>query len=212
MIEDIHLRLKFSIGGIHELPADDNRLVLHEPRYFEIHGHIGEGSLESYPGRNVHVEDKFLQTLFDRFVIKPIIPDERSQQGIEIGKGLGASCLPLQGEKEVDYLSQDGAEMFSWPAGYLTPHSFESLQEQIVDIPAYAIYAQNTQVMDVYIPALLGFLHLGSVDLIKPILGYYDRGKMEVHPLQRISHIGVFLHPPVVAAQIIGYDLVIVGQ
>ena len=61
----------------------------------KIHGDIGKGGLKTDPGWNIDVEDKFLKSLFDFFVIQPIIANKRGKEGIEIGNGLGSGGFTL---------------------------------------------------------------------------------------------------------------------
>ena len=105
-VKGVHLRLELAVSGFFILAANDHRVVLQGARHTKIHGDIGEGRLKSHPGGNVDVEDELLEGLLDPGVAQLIITDEGCQQGVEVGQGLGAGRLPLEGVEEVDDLAE----------------------------------------------------------------------------------------------------------
>src|SRR5690554_1288546 len=66
--------------------------------------------------------------------------------------------------------------------------------------------------MHMKISALLGFLHLVGINLVKPVLAGYYGGNMKVHTLQTEVHIGIFFYPPVAPVQIVFNNFIILNE
>ncbi len=84
LVEQLHLVLVFTIGGVLHLSADDHPLVSQVRWHLKVQGHIGKRCLEAYAGRYIDVEDEFLECLFDLGVIETVVTDKRRQQRVEI--------------------------------------------------------------------------------------------------------------------------------
>jgi len=207
LVEQIHLILVFAVGFPLRNAADDHMLIRVVPGHGDIEGNVGKGSLKPYPGGNVDIEDELLEDLLDLLVIEAIGADKGCQEGIEIGKGLGPRCLPLEGIEEIYHLPQNTAEMSRRLALHLAGYTLESFQEQIVKVPAHAVNRQQTQVVNMEIPLAVGLPDLRGIDLVKPV-NLADLGRyIVVQSLERIIHVTVLVHLPVDLPEVLIHEV-----
>ena len=173
----------------------------------KIHGNIGEGCLKAHPGRDVDVENKFLQRLFHLPVFESIIPNKRSQQRIKIRYGLRAGGFPLQRVEKIDNLSQRGAQVFGRCAFHLSFDALETLPEQILQIPAHAIDRKQAEIVYMNIAVCMGAANFPGINGVEPVFGCDIRRNVVVQPLQRIAHIAVFFNFPIQLLNIVIYQV-----
>ena len=93
--------------------------------------------------------------------------------------------------------------MFRRAALHLAGHAPEPHHEELPQVPPRAIGAQPAQVVDVRIPVLVDFPHLGRVDLVQPVVLREKLANVVIEAVDALLHIGVFFDAPIAVAQII---------
>ena len=169
LVEEIHLVLEFLVGFLPDLAPDDHVLVGIIFRHGDIERDIGERRLEPDPGRDIDIENEFLEGLLDLLEAQTVVLDKGGEQGVEIGEGLRTGGFSLQGVKEIDDLAQGAAEVLGRQALDLAGGAAEAFPQEVLEIPADAIDRQETQVMDMEIPFGVRLLDLGGIDFIEPV-------------------------------------------
>ena len=86
-------------------------------------------------------------------------------------------------------------------------HSGKSAQQQVLQIPTYAIGAQQTQIMQVKIAFGVHAFYFFGVNFVQPVNFADFRGYIIVQPLQRVTHIAVFIYLPVYLLQVLVHQV-----
>ncbi len=206
-VQDVHLLLEFPVGMIGQFPTDDDGFIGERGGNRQIHGQICEWGLEANPRGHVDVEDEFLKGLFDLVVGQLVVGDEGGKVGVEIGEGLGPRRFPLQGVEEVDDLTQGWTKMTGGAAFHLSLDPFESLDQEIPQVPPAAIDGEEPKVMDMEIPADMGLANFRRVDTVQPVLGGDGGGDVVVQSLEGVTHVAVFVDAPILAHDILVHGL-----
>ncbi len=202
VVDHVHLFLELTVGLVHQLAADDRGLVRQRGGRVKIHRQVGERGLESHAGRDVHVEDEFLKGLLYLFIREVVVMDEGGQKGVETGERLRAGRLTLKGIEEVDDLAERGPEVFRGIALRLAGNALKAVHQQVLEVPAHAVDAQQTQVMQMDRARIVGGTDLIRVDLVEPV-GLADlAGDEVVEPLEGVRHVRILVHAPVGPRQI----------
>jgi len=144
-------------------------MVLERAGYVKIHGDVGERRLEAYPGRDVDVENEFLDRLFDFAVAEFVIADEGCQQRVEIGQRLGAGRFPLEGVEKIDDLTQRRTQVIGRGAFHLALDPLEPVAQQIGKVPANAVDRQQTEVVNVDVALGMGPPDFRWIDFVEPV-------------------------------------------
>jgi hypothetical protein len=99
-----------------------------------------------------------------------IVTDKGCQQGVEVGQGLGPGRFTLEGVEKIDDLAQGRAKVFGRCAFHFALDAFETVAQQIGEIPAHAVDRQQAEVMDVQVALGMGPPDLRRIDLVQPVL------------------------------------------
>ncbi|GBE15572.1 hypothetical protein BMS3Abin14_01639 [bacterium BMS3Abin14] len=151
-VEHIHLMLKFRVCLLLRFAADYNRLPSQDRRRMQIERQVGEGRLKADSRRHIDVEDEFLKGLFDLSVFQPVVSDEGCQKGVKVGKCLCTGGFALQGVEKVDDLSQSCPEMACGAALRFPWRTPETHTQNILQVPAYTVSCELSQIVNVQIP------------------------------------------------------------
>ena len=96
--------------------------------------------------------------------------------------------------------------------GTLAGNAAEAFLDQLLQAPARAVAGQHAQVMDMDRGAAVGVGDLVVIDLAEPVVRRDGAGVGQDQSAHGIGHGGVFLHPPVVDAQIVVHQVFIVQE
>ena len=129
--------------------------------------------------------------------VRRVVAHEGREQGVEVGDGLSAGRLALEGVEEIDDLPERAAQVPGRRALHLALDPLEPLAQEVQQVPAHAVDGKQVQVVDVEVPLGVGVADLGRVDAVQPVLGGDLGGDVVVQPLQRIAHVAVFADLPV---------------
>jgi hypothetical protein len=83
-LENIHLMLELTVCGVQNLAADYYGFIGNIGWDVQVQCHVGKGGLETNACRYIHVEDEFLQRLFNLIVAEIIVADEWCQVRVKI--------------------------------------------------------------------------------------------------------------------------------
>ena len=86
----------------------------------------------------------------------------------------------------------------------LAGHAAEAAQQQLLEVPAGAVGAEEPEVVQVQISREVGVADLVGVDLMQPVLLGERLADVVVHARDRLLGVGVFLDAPVAVAHILG--------
>ena len=98
LVKQVHFRLKITVFVLGKLSAANDRLVSEGGGNRQIKGQIGEGALETDTGRDINIENEFLEALFDLFKGHVIVAHEGGAIGVKTGPGLSPGGLALRGK------------------------------------------------------------------------------------------------------------------
>ena len=127
LVEDVHLLLELFVRLVLDLPSDDDGLIRKRARHLDVEGEVGEGALEAHARGNVDVEHELLQALSDLLVSHVVVVDEGSAVSVDGTPRLCARRFSLRGERGVDQLAEEGAQMFCGTGFHLAAHAAETV-------------------------------------------------------------------------------------
>ncbi len=171
LVDHIHFFLELTVFFLLRFSGNYDRLVLVRRRNLHIKRNVGKRCLKSDPSRNIHIENKFLQSLFDFLLGKFVKMDERSEKRVEVGKSLGAISFSLESIDEVHHLPESAPEMLGRGAVHLARHASKTFHEQIMQVPTATIGRHHLQIMHVQITFFMGIADILGIDFVHPIFG-----------------------------------------
>ncbi len=204
LVKEVHLLLEVPVGPVLIFAPDDDGLLPEGAGHLDVEGQVGEGALEAHSGGHVDVEDELLQALLHLLEGHVIVVDKGGAVGVEGGPGLGAGGLALSGEGGVDHLAQEGAEVLGGARFHLALHAAEAVHQQLPQIPARAVGAEEAEIVDMGVAAFVSLAHVLGVDLVEPVFLGEGLPDVVVEAVDAALHVGVFLGAPVLVVQIVG--------
>ena len=72
---------------------------------------------------------------------------------------------------------------------HLSGHSPKSPLEKSHKIPSHTVGRQDTQVVNMKVPFLVGLPHIVGIYGVKPVLCHDGRGYVKVEPLEGVVHV-----------------------
>ena len=79
----------------------------------------------------------------------------------------------------------------------LALNAAKALREQLAQVPARAVGAEEPEVVDVRVAALMRLSHIDRVHLIQPVFLGERLANVIVQAVHALLHVGVFLDLPV---------------
>ena len=152
-----------------QFAADHHRLPLHIARTFQVKRNVCKRRLKTNARRHVHIKHEFLQRLLHLVVRQLVVFDEWRKQRIKVTKCLRTRRLALQRIEKVDNLPENRAKVFRRFARNLVLHTCESAAQQILQIPAHTVHAQQIQIVNMHIARAVQPADFRCINLIKPI-------------------------------------------
>ena len=211
-VDHVHLLFAVPIGEVHELPAHNGGLSRQIGGHRPVQGDVGKGGLGAPAAGGVHPVDKGLDALFYLVLAQMVHPDKGGQIGVEGGEGLGSSPLILHDAQEVHHLVAQGGQVTGGGRGDFPRHASQTLIDELFQGPPGAVPGEHGQVVEVQVPVPVGLGHLLVVDFAEPVVGGDGPGVGQNEAPHRIGDGGVLLHPPVVDAQIVVHQLLVVEE
>ena len=103
--------------------------------------------------------------MFVKGVWKPtrevVVADEGREERVEVREGLGAGGLALEGVEEVDDLAEGRAEVLCGGAFGLAGGAGEADGEEVLEVPADAVDAEEAEVVNVHRATHVRFADFG---------------------------------------------------
>ncbi len=124
------------------------------------------------------------------------------QIGIHRTERLRARPFILQGAEKVHHLPEGRPQMPGGRGFDLVGHAVKAFPQQLAQGPPRAIPRQHVQVVNVKIAFPMGSLDLAAVNVMQPVIRGHFAGDVEDQPAERISLVGVGVHPPIRGAQV----------
>ena len=199
--------LELFVGLVLDLAADDHVLIREGARHLDVEGEVGEGALETYARGHVDVEHELLQALSDLLIGHVVVVDEGSAIGVDGAPRLCTRRLALRGERGVDQLTEEGTQVLCGTGFHLAADAAETVGEQLSHVPARAVGAEETEVVQMDVAALVSLAHLFGIDLIQPIFLGEVLADVVVEPVDALLHVGVLFDAPVLVGKIAGEEL-----
>src|SRR5690606_1758969 len=170
-----------------------------------VEGQVGEGGLGAPARGDVEVVDQLLDVLAHLRVVELVFAHIGGHVGIEGTEGLGASPFVLQGAKEVDDLPYGAGHVPWWGGIDLPGNAIESFIEQGAQGPAGAVAAEHVQIVDMQVAVTVSLTDLQRIDVTEPVVGDHLAGAVENQPAEGVALVGVGIHSPVLAVQVLVY-------
>ena len=204
-VDDVHLLLVFAIKSALLLAADDDALVLQVGGNGPVEGQVGEGRLPAPAGGHVEAVDELLDVLLDAIVVELVVADERRQQGVDAGEGLGPGEFALHGADIIDHVQGGRLEVLGRRGMDLVGNVAEAAPEEIFQGPAGAISDDGIgQVVEVEVAVLVGLLDGLGIDVVEGVVGEDLAGDPGIQPGKaHRAFIGVFPDLPVVVGDVV---------
>ena len=204
-VDQVHFRLQLAVAEGHFLTADHRHLLAQIIRTDPVEGQVGEGSLGAPARGDVEVVDQLLDMLAYLRVVELVFAHIGSHVGIEGAEGLGARPFVLQGTEEIDDLPY-GAGHVPWRGRIdLSGNAIESFIEQGAQGPAGTVAAEHVQIVDMQVAFTVSLTDLPRIDMAEPVVGDHLAGAVENQPAEGVSLVGVSIHSPVLAIQVLVY-------
>ena len=212
LVDHVHFLLALAVGKGLLFSADDGREVRQILRANPVQRDVAEGGLRAPAGGRVDAVDEGLDALLD-FLLRQVVDlDKGGQIGVEAGERLSAGPLVLHDAEEVDHLVAEGAQVARRRGGNLPRNAAQPLLDQLLQTPARAVAGQHAQIVKVDRRAAVGLRHLGVVDLAEPVVGRDGAGVRQDQTAHGVGDGTVLLHAPVVDAQIVVHQVLVVEQ
>ena len=87
---------------------------------------------------------------------------------------------------------------------HLALHAAEAVHQQLPQIPARAVGAEEAEIVDMGVAAFVSLAHVLGVDLVEPVFLGEGLPDVVVEAVDAALHVGVFLGAPVLVVQIVG--------
>ncbi|OQB53783.1 MAG: hypothetical protein BWX98_02400 [Candidatus Aminicenantes bacterium ADurb.Bin147] len=205
LVDHVHLGLELAVGEVHFPAADDGLFRSQVGRDGPVEGQVGERRLPAPAGGDIQPVDELLDVLADLPEAELVGPDERGQQRVDAGEGLGPGELALHRPDVVDHVEGGRLQVLGRGGMDLVGDVAEALTEKVFERPAGAV-ADNRigQVVDVEVPLQVGLLDVLAVDLVEGEVAEDLARDPGVEPGEaQGSLVGVFPDLPVVLVNVI---------
>ena len=173
----------------------------------QVERQVAERALEANARRHVDVEDELLDRLLDLLVVQVVVANERGTVRVETTPRLGAGAFALGREGRVDDLPEEAAKVLGRLRLALARDAAEPVDQELAEVPARAVRTEETEVVNVGRPRLVGLPYAVRVDLVEPVLLREKLTDVVVQPIDRFLGIGVFLRLPVAIFEIVAEHL-----
>ena len=192
-----HLFFTITISEVLLFSSHNSRKILQVVRTGPVKGNVGERSLGSPSGGDIHTIDEGLHALFYIMVCQIIYFDKGSKIGVKGAESLSSCPLILKDTQEVNHLTAKGGQVFRRCGRNLSCYPAKAFPDQFFQIPACAVSGQHPKVVNMDCPALIGIYDLLIIEFTQPVSFTDTLGVIQNHSSHRIGYRCILFYMPV---------------